>query len=76
MHRIVKTSNPKDKIGKRALINDFKVWFETIQGSGKPPNGVEFFEIMNQKFGDYKSTGWPGIKFVEEDIDDDILVEL
>jgi len=76
--RIVKTSNPKDKIIKRALQDDFKAWFETTQGSRKPPKGVEIFEIMNKKFGDYKSTGWHGVKIVEPEVDeeDNIIAEL
>jgi hypothetical protein len=78
--RIIKTGFSKDKIGKRALQEEFRKWFEITQGSGKPPKGVELFEIMNQKFGDCKSTGWYtcwyGIKFVENEVDDDTLVEL
>jgi len=76
--RIVKTSNPKDKIIKRALQDDFKAWFETTQGSRKPPKGVEIFEIMNKKFGEYKSTGWHGVKIVEPEVDeeDNIIAEL
>jgi putative DNA primase/helicase len=75
--KIIKTNSPKDKIGKRGLQEGFKQWFEVTQGSRKVPKGEELFESMNKKFGQCKSTGWHGVKFVEpEEEEEDTLAEL
>jgi len=39
--KIIRTSNPKDKIGKRGLQEAFKQWFEITQGSRRAPKGEE-----------------------------------
>ena len=73
--KIIQTNNNKDKINKTGLQAGFKQWFEITQGSRKGPKGDELFEYMNKKFGQYKQSGWHGIKFIEpnEDSDDDDL---
>ena len=75
--KIIKTDNNKDKIGKRGLQEGFKQWFELTQGSRRAPKGDELFEYMNKKFGQCKSTGWHGVKFVEpDDEEDDVIAEM
>ena len=75
--KIIKTNNQKDKIGKRGLQEGFKQWFEVTQGSRKSPKGEELFEYMNKKFGQCKTTGWQGVKFVEPDEEEeDTLAQL
>ncbi len=75
--KIQKTDNNKDKIGKRGLQEGFKQWFELTQGSRRAPKGDELFEYMNKKFGQCKTTGWHGVKFVEpDDEEDDTAAEL
>jgi P4 family phage/plasmid primase-like protien len=74
--KIIKTGNNKDKIGKRGLQEAFKQWFEITQGSRKGPKGEELFEYMNKKFGQCKTTGWHGVKFVEPEEEEDILEEI
>jgi P4 family phage/plasmid primase-like protien len=69
--KIIKTGINKDKIGKRGLQEGFKLWFEITQGSRKVPKGEELFEYMNKKFGQAKSTGWHGIKFIEPEEDEE-----
>ena len=72
--KIVKTGANKDKIGKRGLQEGFKQWFELTQGSRRAPKGDELFEYMNKKFGQCKSTGWHGVKFVEPDDEEDEMI--
>jgi len=75
--RIIKTGNPKDKIGKRGLQEDFKRWFEETQGSRKIPKGEELYEYINKKFGLCKSIGWQGIQFVQPDEEEgDVIADL
>jgi hypothetical protein len=75
--KIIKTNNPKDKIGKRGLLEEFKFWFMQSYGSEKAPKSDEIFEYMNINFGQVKINGWYGVKFVwigEEE--DDIIAEM
>jgi len=75
--KIIKTSNTKDKIGKRGLQEAFKQWFEITQGSRRAPKGEELFEYMNKKFGQCKTTGWHGVKFIEpEEEEEDVMADL
>jgi P4 family phage/plasmid primase-like protien len=75
--KIIKTSNTKDKIGKRGLQEAFKQWFEITQGSRRVPKGEELFEYMNKKFGQCKTTGWHGVKFIEpEEEEEDVMADL
>jgi P4 family phage/plasmid primase-like protien len=73
--RIEKTGNPDDKVGKKGLFEDFKLWYEQEQGSKKIPKGDELYEIMNKKFGECKKKGWFGVRFIalDEDSDDDVI---
>jgi P4 family phage/plasmid primase-like protien len=73
--KIMKTSNNKDKIGKRGLQKDFTDWFEITQGSKKgAPKGEELFEIMTKKFGQCKQDGWHFVKFIEPEEDEDDII--
>ena len=75
--RIIKTGNPKDKIGKRGIQEDFKRWFEETQGSRKIPKGEELYEFINKKFGQCKTTGWQGLQFVQPDEEEgDVMADL
>lgn len=75
--RIIKTGNPKDKIGKRGVQDDFKKWFEETQGSRKIPKGEELYEFINKKFGQCKTTGWQGLQFVQPDEEEgDVIADL
>jgi phage/plasmid-associated DNA primase len=75
--RIIKTGNPKDKIGKRGVQEDFKRWFEETQGSRKIPKGEELYEFINKKFGQCKTTGWQGLQFVQPDEEEgDVMADL
>ena len=70
--RIIKTGNPKDKVGKRGLSEDFKHWFSQEQGGRRMPKGQELFDFMDKKFGPHKSTGWHGITFNQPENQDEI----
>jgi len=69
---ICKTDNPKDKVKKAEIVNQFKLWFQNEQGSRRIPKGEELYEYIDKKFGHHKSTGWHGIKIVYPDMSDDI----
>jgi P4 family phage/plasmid primase-like protien len=75
--KVMKTSDPKDRIKKTELKKEFDIWFQESQGSRKVPKGEELYEYMNKKFGQPKSTGWHNVKIVypdkeEEDALDEI----
>ena len=73
--KIMKTGNPKDKIQKRELKEEFDKWFQESQGSKKVPKGVELYEYMNNKYGTCKTTGWHCINIIypqEEEEEDNI----
>jgi len=62
---VEKTSNPKDKIKKTELANQFKFWFQQEQGANKKiPKGQELYDYMDKKFGLHKSSGWHGVKIL------------
>ena len=74
MNRIEKTGNRNDRINKRGISEDFKIWFQQEQGARKMPKGEELFNYMDKKYGQYTAKGWLGIRFIqpeeeEEDID-------
>jgi P4 family phage/plasmid primase-like protien len=71
--RIQKTMNPDDKIGKKGLYEDFKLWFQQEQGSRKIPKGEEVYEYMTKKFGSYSKKGWSNVRFIQEEEDEDII---
>jgi P4 family phage/plasmid primase-like protien len=75
--KIEKTGDVKDKVGKRGLYDEFKIWFQQEQGSRKMPKGEELYEYMNKKFGECTYKGWIGVKFVQpEEEEDDIINEM
>ena len=63
---VEKTGNPKDKIKKTELANQFKFWFQQEQGASKKiPKGQELYDYMDKKFpGLQKSSGWNGVKIL------------
>ncbi len=68
--RIQKTGNVDDKIGKKSLYEDFKLWFQQEQGSRKVPKGEEIYEYMTKKYGTCSKKGWIGVRFVQEEEED------
>ena len=70
--KVVKTDNPRDRIGKRELTNEFKTWFQENEGGGKPPKEKELYEYMDKIYGKAKTTGWHGLEIVYADQEDDI----
>ena len=71
--RIQKTGDPNDKIGKKGLYEDFKLWFQQEQGTRRIPKGEEIYEYMTKKYGSCTKKGWCGVKFIQEDEEDDII---
>ena len=63
---VEKTGNPKDKIKKTELANQFKFWFQQEQGVNKKmPKGQELYDYMDKKFsGLYKSNCWTCVKIL------------
>jgi len=55
-----------DRIKKRELCEQFKLWFQDSQGSRKMPKGVELCEYMNLKYGICKKNEWMNVKLVYE----------
>lgn len=58
---VIKTGKPTDKIKKRELTDEFKIWFQELQGSRKMPKGVELQEYMDKKYGKCKNNYWGGV---------------
>ena len=76
-NRIEKTGNKKDRINKRGVSEEFKIWFQQEQGARKVPRGEELFNYMEKKFGHYPEKGWLGIRFIQpEEEDEDIYDNL
>jgi len=63
--KIERTDDKKDKIGKKGLSEEFKIWFQQNQGARKMPKGQELYEYMDKKFGVCGIKGWTGIKFIQ-----------
>ena len=70
--RIIKTGEKSDKIGKRGLYEEFKLWFQQEQGARKVPKGEELYAYMNKAFGECNSKGWLGVKFADKEDGDDL----
>jgi P4 family phage/plasmid primase-like protien len=68
--RIQKTMNPNDKIGKKGLYEDFKLWFQQEQGTRKIPKGEEIYEYMTKKYGACTKKGWLNVRFVQDEEED------
>jgi P4 family phage/plasmid primase-like protien len=74
--RIQKTGNPEDKIGKKGLYEDFKLWFQQEQGTRKVPKGEEIYEFMTKKYGQCSKKGWSGVRFIQEEEEESALASI
>lgn len=73
--KLVKDSSSTDKVMLQSLNTQFKVWCsQNISKGKKIPDRNQFRTYMERVFGAYPSDGkgWKGIRFVSNDIDDDI----
>ena len=72
MDKIIK--DPSGSIGPRQLNEVFKEWFQMNYGNRKLPKLSEIEEIMIKRFGNKntKTKKWMGIKFSEEEYQDDM----
>jgi phage/plasmid-associated DNA primase len=70
---IIKTEVASDKVCKKELSNEFKMWFQESQGMRKMPKGTELYEYMEKKFGKWKPTGWTGIKIAYPEKTDELI---
>jgi putative DNA primase/helicase len=63
---VEETKNPEDKIKKTELAQQFKLWFQQEQGTGKKIKNEELREYMDKKFKAHKSnaTSWHGVKII------------
>jgi len=70
--KIIPTNNSNDRITKKDLIREFKLWFSDEQGSGdkKIPKGQEINEVMSKKYGYCGPKGWGKVQFVCEEDDE------
>lgn len=59
---VIKTGDPRDKVTKSELSNEFKMWFQESQGNRKPPKGIELYDYMDKLYGKWKQPGWKGVK--------------
>jgi len=69
--KLLSTNNTEDKIGKRGLSEAFKLWFTQENGNRKVPKMAELTEYMNNKYGQYKNNKWSGVKFTEDDTNEE-----
>jgi len=62
------------KIGKQELTEQFKLWFQTQQGSRILPKGCgeELSLYMDKKFGKKRKDGWYGVEILYADATDEI----
>ena len=65
---------PGKKLGKREVTEQFKIWYQENQGSGKIPKGIELHEHLDKMYGKCKTDGkWHNIAILypveETDID-------
>ena len=67
---VEKTGDPKDRIKKTEIANQFKFWFQQEQGNRKMPKGQELYDFMDKKFGAHKTSGWHGYKIIYPDTDE------
>jgi P4 family phage/plasmid primase-like protien len=77
VENIEKTSNPKDRIKKSELTNEFKVWFQREQGTRKIPKAQELYDYMDKKYGQcHKTYGWQCVKIIYDKEDNDEMTDL
>lgn len=62
------------KIGKQELSEQFKLWYQTQQGSRILPKGCgeEMSLYMDKKFGKKKKDGWYNVEIIYSDTSDEI----
>jgi len=70
--KIVKTGNIRDKIKKRGLLEEFKLWFSQEQGGRKMPKGQELCDFMDKQFGLHTTSGWSNITYVQPEISEEV----
>ena len=70
--RIIATDNTNDRITKKDLIREFKLWFSDEQGSTerKMPKGQEVNDVMSKRYGYCSPKGWGKVQFICEKDDD------
>ena len=68
--KIKKSSDPKKKISKTNIVNEFKEWWKR-EYSRKSPKAQELVDYLNIKLGPYKDRGWRGYEIIYEDYDTD-----
>ena len=69
---VIKTGDPRDKVTKSELSNEFKMWFQECQGNRKPPKGIELYDYMDKLYGKWKQPGWKGVKIAYPEKMDEI----
>jgi len=74
--RIIKTGKSEDKITKRGLTEDFKIWFSQENSGRKIPKSQELYDYLDKKFGQHTQKGWIGISFIHPEDDNDAIDEL
>lgn len=74
IENIIKTNDSNDKIGKKGLYEEFKLWLQHEQGINRIPKGEEIYEYMNKKFGEPTKKGWIGIKFISKEEDEEDII--
>lgn len=72
--KIITTNNSNDRITKKDLIREFKIWFSDEQGGTdkKMPKGQEINDVMSKRYGHCGPKGWSKVQFI---CDDDEQVE-
>ena len=70
--RIVPTNSANDRITKKDLIREFKLWFADEQGNvdRKLPKGQEINEVMSKRYGYCGPKGWSRVQFICEEDDE------
>ena len=68
--KVKESSDPKKKISKTNIVNEFKEWWKR-EYSRKPPKAQELVDYLNIKLGSYKDRGWRGYEIIYDDYDTD-----
>ena len=75
----IEKSDPKSKISKDNIKNEFKNWY-TSEFDDKMPPMQDLYDALNKHLGPYSRRGWRGFKIVydsyeseEDDYDNDIM---
>lgn len=63
LERVECTGNPNEKLGKRDVYQEFKMWFQDEQGGRKVPKGEELYEHIEKRYKvAHKNGGWLGLR--------------